>query len=245
PVYNTRVYVLDNRLRPVPAGVPGELYLAGIQLAHGYIARPDLTADRFVADPYQPSARMYRTGDLVTWTGDGELEYLGRTDFQVKLRGLRIELGEIETALTGFDEITAAVVTVHTDPYTGDQLVAYLTTTGGHPLDLDDVREELTRRVPAYMVPSTFMVLDTLPLNASGKLDRKALPAPTVDTAAFRAPTTPVQEIVATVYAEILGADRVGLDDDFFALGGNSLIATQVAARLSAALHTRVGVRDL
>ncbi|MCX4094588.1 non-ribosomal peptide synthetase [Nocardia sp. alder85J] len=243
PVYNTRVYVLDHRLRPVPAGVPGELYLAGIQLAHGYVARPDLTADRFVADPYRPAERMYRTGDLVAWTAGGELEYLGRTDFQVKLRGLRIELGEIETALTALDDITGAVVVVHTDPYTGDQLVGYLTT--GRVLDPDDVREELTRRVPAYMVPSVFMVLEEFPLNASGKLDRKALPAPLVEAAVFRAPTTPVQEIVATVYAEVLGVDRVGLDDDFFALGGNSLIATRVAARLSTALHTRVGVRDL
>ncbi|WP_280232742.1 non-ribosomal peptide synthetase, partial [Nocardia cyriacigeorgica] len=269
--FNTEVYVLDGRLRPVPVGVAGELYLAGSQLARGYVARPDLTSDRFVANPFGTSERMYRTGDLVAWTADGELEYLGRTDFQVKLRGLRIELGEIEAALTAMDEVAQSVVVVRGDQHTGDQLVAYVVAAratgqeeaaernhGGHrerrrsgtaaagvPVDTETLREDLARQLPAYMVPAVVVVLDEFPLNASGKLDRKALPAPVFEAAVFRAPTTPVEEIVATTFAEVLGLDRVGLDDDFFALGGNSLSATQVAARLSAALDTDLGVREL
>uniref|UniRef100_UPI0038B3E71C non-ribosomal peptide synthase/polyketide synthase n=1 Tax=Nocardia caishijiensis TaxID=184756 RepID=UPI0038B3E71C len=246
PVFNTEVYVLDARLRPVPVGVAGELYLAGTQLARGYVARPDLTADRFVANPFDENgARMYRTGDLVAWTEHGELEYLGRTDFQVKLRGLRIELGEIESALTGLDEVAQSVVVVRSDQHTGDQLVAYVIPAVGRTVDIEDAREELGNNLPAYMVPSVIIVLDEFPLNASGKLDRKALPAPVFEAAVFRAPTTPVEEIVAATFADVLGLDRVGLDDDFFALGGNSLTATQVAARLSAALESDIGVREL
>nr|WP_243654735.1 non-ribosomal peptide synthase/polyketide synthase [Nocardia alba] len=246
PVFNTQVYVLDARLRPVPVGVAGELYLAGAQLARGYVARPDLTSDRFVADPFgTDGARMYRTGDLVAWTERGELEYLGRTDFQVKLRGLRIELGEIESALTGLDEVAQSVVVVRGEQHTGDQLVAYVIPATGRTVDIEDAREELGNNLPAYMVPTVIIVLDEFPLNASGKLDRKALPAPVFEAAVFRAPTTPVEEIVAVTFAGVLGLDRVGLDDDFFALGGNSLTATQVAARLSAALSTDIGVREL
>ncbi|WP_280372819.1 non-ribosomal peptide synthase/polyketide synthase, partial [Nocardia abscessus] len=246
PVFNTQVFVLDARLRPVPVGVAGELYLAGTQLARGYVARPDLTSDRFVANPYgEPGARMYRTGDLVAWTERGELEYLGRTDFQVKLRGLRIELGEIESALTGLEEVAQAVVVVRSDAHAGDQLVAYVIPAQDAALDIELVREDLARQLPAYMVPSVVIVLDEFPLNASGKLDRKALPAPVFEAAVFRAPTTPVEEIVAATFADVLGLERAGLDDDFFALGGNSLSATQVAARLSAALDTDLGVREL
>ncbi|MGH8880096.1 MAG: amino acid adenylation domain-containing protein, partial [Stackebrandtia sp.] len=245
PVFNTRVYVLDSRLRPVPVGVAGELYLAGAQLAHGYVRRADLSADRFVANVFGVGERMYRTGDLVAWNEHGELEYLGRTDFQVKLRGLRIELGEIESALTGLDEIERSVVVVRGDQHTGAQLVAYVIATPGLPVDDESVREELGQRLPSYMVPAAVMVLDEFPLGASGKLDRRALPAPVFEAAVFRAPITPVEQIVAGTFAEVLGADRVGLDDDFFALGGNSLIATRVAARLSAALDTRLGVREI
>ncbi|WP_280443546.1 non-ribosomal peptide synthase/polyketide synthase, partial [Nocardia brasiliensis] len=246
PVFNTQVYVLDSRLRPVPVGVAGELYLAGTQLARVYVARPDLTSDRFVANPYGAvGERMYRTGDLVAWTANGELEYLGRTDFQVKLRGLRIELGEIEAALTALDEVAQAVVVVRGDQHIGDQLVAYVIPAPNVRVDIELLREDLAERLPAYMVPSVVIVLDEFPLNASGKLDRKALPAPVFEAAVFRAPTTPVEEIVAATYAEVLGLERVGLDDDFFSLGGNSLTATQVAARLSAALDTDLGVREL
>ncbi|MFD6464030.1 AMP-binding protein, partial [Streptomyces roseolus] len=227
PVFNTQVYVLDSRLNPVPVGVAGELYLAGAQLARGYVARPDLSADRFVANPYGTNgARMYRTGDLVTWTAAGELEYLGRTDFQVKLRGLRIELGEIEAALTNLDPIAQAVVLVRSDDRLGDQLVAYVipdpaaiaaelsvvpddvsvlpagpsVVPANSGLDIDAIRADLAGELPAYMVPSAFVVLDEFPLNASGKLDRKALPAPIFEVKTFRAPSTPIEEIVAQIF---------------------------------------------
>ncbi|MFE9326301.1 non-ribosomal peptide synthase/polyketide synthase [Nocardia sp. NPDC052278] len=239
PVFNTQVYVLDARLRPVPVGVAGELYLAGAQLARGYIGRPDLTSDRFVANPFGHGARMYRTGDLVTWRADGALEYSGRTDFQVKLRGLRIELGEIETAITGLDSIAQAVVVLGD----GQQLVAYVV--AETEVDTDAMKSALSRQLPAYMVPSAFVVLDEFPLNASGKLDRKALPAPVFEAAVFRAPVTVTQEIVARTFAEVLNVELVGLDDDFFALGGNSLNASQVVARLGAALDMRLPVRML
>ncbi|WP_084495016.1 non-ribosomal peptide synthetase [Nocardia shimofusensis] len=253
PVANTAVHVLDTWLRPVPAGVPGELYLSGVQLARGYVARPDLTADRFVADPFLPGARMYRTGDLVTWSATGELIYLGRTDFQVKVRGLRIELGEIEAALTDLDEIAQAVVVARG----GEQLIAYVipeNTSRLHPhaagdpdltVDLDAVRAALAARLPAYMLPAAYVPLAEFPLNASGKLDRRALPEPVFEAAAYRAPVTATEQVVAAVFAGLLAADRVGLDDDFFALGGNSLSATQVVARLGAALDAQIPVRVL
>ncbi|GGK41953.1 non-ribosomal peptide synthetase [Nocardia camponoti] len=309
PVANTALHVLDARLRPVPVGVPGELYLAGVQLARGYLSRPDITADRFVANPLgEPGERMYRTGDLVIRTRTGELEYLGRTDFQVKLRGLRIELGEIEAVLTALPEVERAVVTVRDDG-TGDYLAAYVVPTapsgvseatsaegvaaaadtaaergalaasadagrdaagsdaatantvagtanteGGKPepvdapgvstvtldIDLDNVRAHAQRALPAYMVPTAFVVLNQFPVNASGKLDRRALPAPEVTTREFRDPATESEQLVAIVFADVLGVDQVGADDGFFELGGNSLIATRVVSRLGAALNRQV-----
>ncbi|WZU33671.1 Linear gramicidin synthase subunit D [Rhodococcus ruber] len=249
PEWNVRVYVLDGRLHPVPVGVPGELYLAGVQLARGYVGRPDLTADRFVADPLgAPGARMYRTGDLVRWrrTASGEqvLDYIGRTDFQVKFRGQRIELGEIESALLAQPTVGQAVALV-VPTVTGEQLVGYVVPAPGATVETAQLLGAVAETLPAYMVPSALVVLDAFPLNASGKLDRKALPEPVFETRGFRGPRTPVEEIVAGVFADVLGLDRVGLDDDFFALGGNSLVATQVAARLGAALDTKVAVRVL
>ncbi|MGW0008039.1 condensation domain-containing protein, partial [Nocardia grenadensis] len=231
--------------RPVPVGVAGELYLAGAQLARGYVSRPDLSADRFVADPFEIAERMYRTGDLVRWTAAGELEYLGRTDFQVKLRGLRIELGEIESALTEVDEVAQAVVVMRGDARTGDQLVGYVVPAAGALVESDSLRAALSGRLPSYMVPAAFVVLDAFPLNASGKLDRRALPEPVFAARAFRAPATPIEEIVAATFADVLDVERVGADDDFFELGGNSLIGMQVAARIGAALGTQVAVRTL
>ncbi|WP_156665587.1 amino acid adenylation domain-containing protein, partial [Rhodococcus phenolicus] len=245
PVWNTQVFVLDARLVPVPVGVAGELYLAGDQLARGYVSRADLTSDRFVASPFGAAgSRMYRTGDLVRWSVSGELEYIGRTDFQVKVRGLRIELGEIESALLGVGSVAQAVVVVH-DGDLGQQLVGYVVPESGVVVDSGVVRAGLGSVLPGYMVPDALVVLDEFPLNASGKLDRKLLPAPVFQAREFRAPSTPVEEIVAGVFAGVLGVERVGADDDFFALGGNSLIATQVAARLGAALDTTVPVRLL
>ncbi|MFE3959849.1 non-ribosomal peptide synthase/polyketide synthase [Nocardia sp. NPDC059091] len=245
PVFNTQVYVLDSRLRPVPAGIAGELYLAGDQLATGYVARPDLTSDRFVANPFGVSERMYRTGDLVKWLGNGELEYLGRTDFQVKLRGLRIELGEIESALAESSSIAQAAVVVRGSGRAGvePQLVAYLVPAPGAEFSPFELKSALAQRLPAYMVPAVYVPLDALPLNASGKLDRAALPAPAAAASAFRAPTGPEERIVAEVFAALLGVERAGADDDFFALGGNSLIATQLVARLGKAAGVRIPLR--
>ncbi|MFD6107848.1 amino acid adenylation domain-containing protein, partial [Nocardia salmonicida] len=250
PVFNTRLHVLDSRLRPVPVGAPGELYLSGVQLARGYVGRPELTAGRFVAAPAVVSAdsgrsvaeggsgaavvhplpgeRMYRTGDLVRWTTNGELEYLGRTDFQVKLRGLRIELGEIEAVLESVDSAARAVVVVRDDAGVGEQLVAYVVEAEPGSVAIDDLRETALRALPAYMVPAAFVLLDALPVNASGKLDRKALPAPVRTVVTYAEPVGPVEQTVARVFGEVLGLDRIGRDDDFFALGGNSLVATQV-----------------
>ncbi|MBF6170939.1 non-ribosomal peptide synthetase [Nocardia blacklockiae] len=245
PEWNSQVYVLDAHLSPVPVGVAGELYLAGTQLAHGYHAAPVLTAERFVANPFadRPGERLYRTGDLVTWKPTGELEYLGRTDFQVKVRGFRIELGEIEAALLRLDDIAAAAVVAHTDEHTGDRLVAYLVAAPDATVDTDTVTARLAAGLPSYMIPAAYVVLDALPLTANGKLDRKALPKPVFEVAEFRAPVGPIERLVAAAYAEVLGVPRVGLDDDFFGLGGNSLAATRVTARLSAALRTSIGVR--
>ncbi len=255
PVWNTRTYVLDSRLRPVAPGVAGELYLAGVQLARGYLDRPDLTADRFVADPFGGRGdRMYRTGDLVRWrdenrsgaTGSGGvLEYLGRTDFQVKLRGLRIELGEIETVLRHHPGVGSAVVLVHSSEVTGDQLVAYVVPTPGSTLDPAELTDTAAASLISYMVPAAFVVLDSLPLTPSGKLDRRSLPDPQIVTREFRAPSTHTETVVAEVFRDVLGIDKVGADDEFFALGGNSLVATRVASRIGAALDTTVTVRTI
>ncbi|MBL1075547.1 non-ribosomal peptide synthase/polyketide synthase [Nocardia sp. 2] len=246
PVWNTQTYVLDARLHPVAPGIAGELYLAGDQLARGYLGRPDLSADRFVANPYgRPGARMYRTGDLVSWNAEGELVYLGRTDFQVKVRGLRIELGEIETALLAQPGVNQAVVVVHSDTHVGDQLVGYVLREPDAVTDLDAVKAGLAAALPGYMVPAALMVLDAFPLNASGKLDRSALPAPVFETAAYRAPATVAEEVVAGVFADLLGVEAVGANDDFFTLGGSSLLAAKAVVRLGAVFDTTVGVRTL
>ncbi|MGW4242848.1 non-ribosomal peptide synthase/polyketide synthase [Nocardia sp. NPDC004722] len=245
PVWNTETYVLDARLHPVAPGVAGELYLAGDQLARGYLGRPDLSADRFVANPFSAGERMYRTGDLVTWTADGELNYLGRTDFQVKLRGLRIELGEIEAALLSQPGVDQAVVVVRSDAHAGDQLAAYLVREPGTVIDPDAVKAALGSALPGYMVPAAFVVLDAFPVNASGKLDRAALPAPVFETAVYRAPETAAEQVVAEVFAELLGVEQVGANDDFFSLGGSSLLAARVVARVGGALNAELSVREL
>ncbi|WP_431972716.1 amino acid adenylation domain-containing protein, partial [Nocardia sp. bgisy134] len=245
PVWNTSTYVLDSYLRPVPVGVSGELYLAGVQLARGYVGRTGLTARRFVADPFgQPGHRMYRTGDVVRWNADGQLEYVGRSDFQVKLRGFRIELGEIEAALARHDAVARAVVVVRGEAGV-DRLIGYVVPESGVEIDTAEVLTFVRSVVPSYMVPTAVVVLDEFPLNTSGKLDRKALPAPIFEPVVFRAPVTPVEQVVAEVFAEVLGVERVGLDDDFFALGGNSLMATRLVSRLGAAIDARVPVREV
>ncbi|PCK22362.1 amino acid adenylation domain-containing protein, partial [Rhodococcus qingshengii] len=242
PVWNSVALVLDDRLRPVPTGVTGELYLSGVQVARGYMRRVDLTAERFVADPYgTPGTRMYRTGDVVRWSkSGGGIEYIGRSDFQVKLRGLRIELGEIETVLRGHDSVGQAVVLVMQD-----RLVAYVTAAHGASPAEPELVALAAAALPAYMVPAAIIVLDAIPLSFTGKLDRKALPEPVFSVREFRAPVTPGEVLVAGIFADLLDVPQVGQDDDFFALGGNSLVATQVVARLSAAIGNRIPVRAL
>ncbi|MGW5386176.1 amino acid adenylation domain-containing protein, partial [Nocardia sp. NPDC003963] len=250
PVRGMRALVLDGRLNPVPEGVTGELYVGGIQLARGYHARPALTAGRFVADPYgAPGDRLYRTGDVVRWrrddTGALVVEYVGRNDFQVKIRGFRIELGEIDSALAAHRTVDFAVTIGHENVSGAISLVSYVVAAPGDSVDIAALTAHVQERLPAYMVPSSIMVLDEIPLTPAGKLDRRALPVPQFQSHTFRAPATPIEEIVSRIFADVLGVERVGIDDDFFELGGNSLIATQVAARLGAALDTRVPVRTL
>ncbi|MGI1849503.1 amino acid adenylation domain-containing protein, partial [Rhodococcus sp. SJ] len=241
-----RAYVLDRRLRPVPVGVAGEMYVAGGQITRGYLGRPDLTAARFVADPFVGDGTvLYRTGDVARWTPEGELEYVGRADDQVKVRGFRIELGEIEAAVLEHPGVGQAAVVVREDIPGDQRLVAYVVPVFGSTVDADDVTAFAARSLPDYMVPAHVVALDAIPLTVNGKLDRRALPAPEARTREFRAPRTGVEQAVAEVFAEVLGLDRVGLDDDFFDLGGNSLVATRVAARLDQALDTPVAVRAL
>ena len=235
PISNIQLHVLDTDLNPVPRGIPGELYLAGIGLARGYFGRPDLTAERFLPNPFgEPGSRMYRTGDQVVQRADGILEYLGRLDHQVKIRGLRIELGEIEQQLKQQPDVDDAVVVAHPGE-AGDQLVAYVASESDNR---ERWQQALAGALPEYMVPSLFMVLEKMPLSPNGKLDRKALPAPQWQAREYRAPQTETEQQLAGLWEELLGQSRVGLDDNFFALGGHSLLATRVVA----ALHDRWGV---
>ncbi|EGD53375.1 amino acid adenylation domain-containing protein [Gordonia neofelifaecis NRRL B-59395] len=239
PVWNTETYVLDPKLRMLPLGVPGELYLGGVQLARGYASQAALTAERFVADPFGPSgARLYRTGDLVKWNSDGRLEYLGRTDFQVKLRGQRLELGEVEAALAAVPGVVHAAAGLAQFP-TGDQLVGYLAPKSA---DVAAARAAVAASLPEYMRPTLWVTLPEMPLNAAGKVDRRALPDPTLPDVEYVAPTGQIEEMVAAVFAEVLGADSVGVAESFFELGGNSLSATKVIARLGAALDRNLPI---
>ncbi|MDN2501596.1 amino acid adenylation domain-containing protein, partial [Nocardia nova] len=236
PIRGMRALILDSRLRLVPEGVAGELYLGGIQLARGYHDRPGLTAARFVADPYgPPGQRLYRTGDVVRWRrGEPVVEYVGRNDFQVKIRGLRIELGEIDSALIDQPGVDFAVTVGHRTATGTTILVSYVRSAAGLPLDTETLTAELAARLPEYMVPTAIVVLDEIPLTPVGKLDRKALPEPVLEAKRYRAPQTATEQVVAEVIGEVLGVDRVGVDDDFFALGGDSIVSIQVVSRARA-----------
>ncbi|MFT4201605.1 amino acid adenylation domain-containing protein [Gordonia sp. (in: high G+C Gram-positive bacteria)] len=232
PVANTSTLVLDDRLAPVPVGVAGELYLGGVQVARGYAAQPGLTAERFVADPYgEPGARLYRTGDVVRWNTDGDIEYLGRSDFQVKLRGQRVELGEIEAAIAAAPGVVHAAATVATAPGGGEFLVGYFAPASA---DLAAVRAHVAARLPDYMRPTVWTPLQDVTLGATGKLDRKGLPAPDLSSLVgeYVAPEGSLEESVAEVFADVLGVERVSATESFFDLGGNSLSAMRLAARL-------------
>jgi acyl-coenzyme A synthetase/AMP-(fatty) acid ligase/acyl carrier protein len=232
PLAGIRAHVLDDALRPAPAG---ELYLSGPRLAAGYLGRPGLTADRFVPDPFgPPGTRLYRTGDEVRWSPGGTLEFTGRLDRQVKLRGYRIELGDIESALCDAPGVTAAAVVLR-----DDQLVAYHVGGGS-----EEARAAAAAQLPGYMVPAAFVRLDQLPRTPNGKLDTAALPAPAAE-AGGAAPSGVVEELIADVWSEVLGRDRIGADDDFFALGGHSLVALRVVARLKKNFGVPVSTKDV
>ncbi|WP_222844271.1 non-ribosomal peptide synthetase [Aldersonia kunmingensis] len=232
PIAGLGLYVLDSRLRPAPMGVAGEVYVSGGQLARGYLGRSELNATRFVADPFGSGGRLYRSGDVARWTRDGELEFVGRADDQVKVRGFRIELGEIEAVVAGLPGVGECAVVVREDIPGDARLVAYVVPAAGAVLEIGALRSLAEESLPAYMVPSAFVVLDRIPLTVNGKLDRKALPAPEFESAVHRAPITPMERAVAAAFGEVLGIETVGADDNFFDLGGNSLSAVRVIAEL-------------
>jgi natural product biosynthesis luciferase-like monooxygenase protein len=254
PIANTQLYVLDDHKRPVPVGVPGELYIGGDGVVRGYLNRPELTSERFVADPFRVAAghagaRMYRTGDLARFREDGVVEFLGRADFQVKIRGYRIELGEIETALGSHTSVREGVVVAREDTPGDQRLVGYIVPKDAAP-DVAELREYLRGKLPEYMVPSHIVVLERLPLTPNGKVDRKQLPAPDAGGAAsakteFVAPTGELEEQIAAAWRETLGLDRVGIQDNFFDLGGHSLLVVRLHRRLKESLPKSVSLTDL
>jgi amino acid adenylation domain-containing protein len=246
PITNTRVYVLDENFQPVAIGVAGELHIGGRSLARGYVKRPDLTAERFVPDPFSglSGERLYRTGDVVRYLANGDLEFIGRKDQQIKLRGYRIELGEIEATLLDHPHVQHAIAALREESNGERRLVAYFVA-DRQAVDSDELRAYLQQKLPGYMVPSAYMELEEIPLTPNGKVDREALPAPKRDTKMHRPPRNAQEELLCGIFAKVLSLEQVGVDDDFFALGGHSLTATQVASQVRRALGVDLSVRAI
>jgi acyl carrier protein len=250
PMPNRRIYILGAEQQVVPVGVTGEIHIGGEGVGRGYLNRVEMTAERFVDDPYgaSPQARMYRTGDMARWRADGTIEFLGRTDGQVKIRGFRIELGEVEAQVCRHDSVKDAAVLAREDLPGEKRLVAYVTVRARTALDVEGLRNHLRRSLPDYMVPSAFVVLDRLPLTTSGKVDRQGLPPPELDAFVvreYRAPEGDIEQSIAGIWCELLHLDRIGRDADFFDLGGHSLLAMQVASRLQARYRVAIPIRLL
>ncbi|ROH75822.1 non-ribosomal peptide synthetase, partial [Lonsdalea populi] len=247
PIANTRIYILDAQGQPAPLGVAGEIHIGGVGVARGYLHRPELTAERFIPDPFSttPDARLYQTGDLGRWLPDGSIEYLGRNDFQVKVRGFRIEPGEIEARLMQCPGVREAVVVAREDSPGDTRLVAYLCPQADATLDPIFLRQQLSQQLAEYMVPGAFVTLDALPLTPNGKLDRKALPAPdrsAVVSRGYEAPQGELEVALAEIWQDLLGLARVGRHDHFFELGGHSLMAVQLITRIRAEFFVEMPV---
>lgn len=247
PKINTTMHLLDDYLQPVPVGVIGEIYIGGTHVAHGYHHRPALTAERFIADPFNPGGRMYRSGDLARRNADGDIEFVGRADEQVKIRGFRIELGEIAAAISVDPSVGQAVVVASDVPGLGKSLVAYVTPAGEAGIvEIDRIRARVAAALPEYMIPAAYVAIDEIPITAHGKIDRKALPEPEIVVAtAYREPATDTEHQVAELFAELLGRDTVGADDSFFELGGHSLLATKLVAAVRSRCRVDIGVQEI
>ena len=246
PILNVQIYIVDEHLRQVPVGVPGELCVAGVALARGYLNQPALTAEKFVPDPFggRSGGRLYRTGDLARYLPDGNIEFLGRIDTQVKLRGFRIELGEVEAVLREHSAVREAVVALREDVAGDKRLTAYLTFHHQEHPDGDELRAFLKEKLPDYMLPSAFITLSAIPLTQNGKVDRSALPAPAQKRQDRILPSTPLEEVLAGIWAQVLGIDQVGINENFFELGGHSLTATQVVARIREIFEIDLPLRE-
>jgi hypothetical protein len=249
PIDNMQLYVLDEQLEPVPIGVAGELHIAGVGLARGYLNRPQLTAEKFIDNPFSaPGSRLYKTGDLVKWLAEGTLEYLGRLDHQVKLRGLRIELGEIESWLQRHPRVRQCAVALREDAEDDQQLVAYYVALGNQSVAAGELREFLRQGLPQYMVPTAWVALDELPLTSSGKLDRKALPAPqrrALGESRYEPPQGEIEQALAQMWQQLLQVPKVGRQDDFFELGGNSLLAMHFISTVRSELRFELPLPEL
>ncbi|MBD2293367.1 amino acid adenylation domain-containing protein [Anabaena sphaerica FACHB-251] len=246
PLANTQIYILDKSLQPVPVGVTGEIYIGGAGVARGYFNRPELTQEKFIANPFSdnPGEKLYKTGDLGRYLANGEIEYLGRIDYQIKMRGFRIELSEIETIINQHLSIQTNIVVLREDTPGNKTLVAYLTLQPEHSLTIEELRRFLESQLPGYMIPSAFVILETLPLTPNGKIDRASLPAPDptklIQSSHFVAASTPIENKLAEIWMEVLGINKVGIHDNFFELGGHSLLATQVISQVRKALGVEI-----